>query len=111
MNEMTEKFKCAECGKEVEFDGGLAVWASKNPDKVRCEECRNKKFAKKSGTAASTKKEFKSRDAQAPAKKPIDAAMFRKAYDELRAEFADELDSVKEYLGGWTSTLVINRSK
>ena len=37
--------------------------------------------------------------------------MFRKAYDELKAEFADELDSVKEYLGGWTSTLVINRSK
>ena len=54
--------------------------------------------------------EFKPK-AEAPAKKPIDATMFRKAYDELKAEFADELDSVKEYLGGWTSTLVINRSK
>lgn len=104
-----EKFKCAECGKEVEFDGGLAVWASKNPDKVRCEECHNAKFAKKGG-ASSAKKEFKSK-AEAPAKKPIDAAMFRKAYDELRAEFADELENVKDYLGGWTSTLVINRSK
>ena len=107
---MTEKFKCAECGKEVEFDGGLAVWASKNPDKVRCEECHNKKFAKKGGTTTGAKKEFKSK-AEAPVKKPIDASMFRKAYDELKAEFADELDSVKEYLGGWTSTLVINRSK
>lgn len=103
-----EKFKCAECGKEVEFDGGLAVWASKNPDKVRCEECHNAKFAKKGGSAP--KREFKPK-AEAPAKKPIDAAMFRKAYDELRAEFADELENVKDYLGGWTSTLVINRSK
>lgn len=99
---MTEKFKCAECGKEVEFDGGLAVWASKNPNKVRCEECHNKKFAKK---------EFKPKCEQTSGKKTIDATMFRKAYDELKAEFADELDSVKEYLGGWTSTLVINRSK
>lgn len=107
---MTEKFKCAECGKEVEFDGGLAVWASKNPDKVRCEECHNKKFAKKGGTTTGTKKEFKP-EAKTPIKKPIDATMFRKAYDELKAEFADDLDSVKEYLGGWTSTLVINRSK
>ena len=107
---MTEKFKCAECGKEVEFDGGLAVWASKNPDNVRCEECHNKKFAKKGGATTGVKKEFKPKS-EASAKKPIDAAMFRKAYDELKAEFADELDSVKEYLGGWTSTLVINRSK
>ena len=107
---MTEKFKCAECGKEVEFDGGLAIWVAKNPDKVRCEECHNKKFAKKAG-ATTAKKEFKPKEGGASTKKPIDAAMFRKAYDELRAEFADELDSVKEYLGGWTSTLVINRSK
>ena len=106
---MSEKFKCAECGKEVEFDGGLAVWASKNPEKVRCEECHNKKFAGKAKPGA-PKKEFKP-TASATPKKPIDAAMFRKAFDELRAEFADELDEVKEYLGGWTSTLVINRSK
>lgn len=107
---MSEKFKCAECGKEVEFDGGLAVWASKNPEKVRCEECHNKKFAGKAKAGSAPKKEFKPAAAATP-KKPIDAAMFRKAFDELRAEFADELDDVKEYLGGWTSTLVINRSK
>lgn len=106
---MSEKFKCAECGKEVEFDGGLAVWAAKNPEKVRCEECHNKKFAGKAKTGT-VKKEFKPAVSATP-KKPIDAAMFRKAFDELRAEFADELDDVKEYLGGWTSTLVINRSK
>lgn len=107
---MTEKFKCTECGKEVEFDGGLAVWALKNPDKIRCEECHNKKFAKKGGAITGVKKEFKPK-AETPVKKTIDAAMFRKAYDELRAEFADELENVKDYLGGWTSTLVINRSK
>lgn len=108
---MSETFKCAECGKEVEFDGGLAVWASKNPDKVRCEECHNKKFAKKDGATTGAKKKFDPKCAETSGKKTIDATMFRKAYDELRAEFADELENVKDYLGGWTSTLVINRSK
>ena len=85
---MTEIRKCEACGKEFEARG---EW-----QKV-CLDCFKAGHAPKPESKA--------------AKKPIDATMFRKAYDELKAEFADELDSVKEYLGGWTSTLVINRSK
>lgn len=107
----TEKFTCIDCGKEVEYEGGLAMWAKNNPDKVRCKDCFDKhksSYAKKSpakGTGKSAETSGKSN------KKEIDAKMFKQAFDELRAEFADDLDSVKDYLGGWTSTLVINRSK
>ena len=115
MADTTEKFTCIDCGKEVEYEGGLAGWAKKNPDKVRCKECFDKHksgYAKK-GTASTTTKApaKKSEGGCTCQKKPIDAKMFKQAFDELRAEFADDLDSVKDYLGGWTSTLVINRSK
>jgi len=109
----TEKFTCIDCGKEVEYEGGLAGWAKKNPDKVRCKECFDKHksgYAKKDTTSTTAKKSY-SKTTEASSKKPIDAKMFKQAFDELRAEFADDLDSVKDYLGGWTSTLVINRSK
>ena len=108
-NNETEKFTCIDCGKEVEYEGGLAGWAKKNPDKVRCKECFDKHksgYAKKAPAKAPTKTATNT-----SAKKEISAKMFKQAFDELRAEFADDLDSVKDYLGGWTSTLVINRSK
>lgn len=98
---MTEMKKCDACGKEFEARGD---W-----QKV-CLDCFKAGHAPKPESKAASKREFKPKAGTAP-KKAIDATMFRKAYDELRAEFADELDSVKEYLGGWTSTLVINRSK
>lgn len=110
---MAEKFKCIDCGAEVEYEGGLAIWASKNPDKVRCAECFDKhksSYKKTSGTAAKTPAK-KTEGGCSCGKKTIDAKMFKQAFDELRAEFADDLDAVKDYLGGWTSTLVINRSK
>lgn len=114
MADTTEKFTCIDCGKEVEYEGGLAGWAKKNPDKVRCKECFDKHksgYAKK-GTSSTAKAPAKKAEGGCTCqKKPIDAKMFKQAFDELRAEFADDLDSVKDYLGGWTSTLVINRSK
>lgn len=99
---MTEMKKCEACGKEFEARGD---W-----QKV-CLDCFKAGHAPKPESKAASKREFKSKCTETSGKKPIDASMFRKAYDELKAEFADELDSVKEYLGGWTSTLVINRSK
>lgn len=114
MADTTEKFTCIDCGKEVEYEGGLAGWAKKNPDKVRCKECFDKHksgYAKKGTTSTTAKKTPAKADGCTCQKKAIDAKMFKQAFDELRAEFADDLDSVKDYLGGWTSTLVINRSK
>lgn len=108
MADNKEKFTCTDCGKEVEYEGGLAMWAKKNPDKVRCAECFDK-FKKAPAAKKSTGKTESGYSSSQ--KKSIDAKMFKQAFDELRAEFADDLDAVKEYLGGWTSTLVINRSK
>lgn len=108
----TEKFTCIDCGKEVEYEGGLAMWAKNNPDKVRCKDCFDKhksSYAKKSPAKGAGKDQQENKIKSS--KKEIDAKMFKQAFDELRAEFADDLDSVKDYLGGWTSTLVINRSK
>lgn len=114
MADTTEKFTCIDCGKEVEYEGGLAGWAKKNPDKVRCKECfeKHKSGYAKKGNATTTKAPAKKSEGGCTCqKKSIEAKMFKQAFDELRAEFADDLDSVKDYLGGWTSTLVINRSK
>ena len=114
MTDEKEKFTCIDCGKEVEYEGGLAMWAKKNPDKVRCAECFDKYKSGAAKKATSTKKASGGSGKSAETytqKKAIDAKMFKQAFDELRAEFADDLESVKEYLGGWTSTLVINRSK
>ena len=93
--------ECEACGKKFEARG--------NWQKV-CIDCFKAEHTPKPESKAA-KKKFEPKSEQTSGKKPIDATMFRKAYDELKAEFADELDSVKEYLGGWTSTLVINRSK
>lgn len=100
--------KCSVCGKEVELEGGLHIWATKNPDKFRCEECRAAgKFANGKGGAPATKKS----SSAGTAKKAIEAKMFRQAFDELMAEFKDDFDTVSPFMGGWVSTLVINRSK
>lgn len=91
---------CEKCGKEFEARGS---W-----QKV-CLDCY-----KAGGTAAkatTTSKATTSKASSSVGKEAVSAAMFRKAYDELVAEFSDIQDDVKEYLGGWTSTIVINRSK
>lgn len=91
---------CEKCGKEFEARGS---W-----QKV-CLDCY-----KAGGTATkatTTSKTSTAKAGSSTGKEAISAAMFRKAYDELVAEFSDIQDDVKEYLGGWTSTIVINRSK
>lgn len=103
---MSEKFKCSVCGKEVEYDGGLAVWASKNPDKVTCPECHAKK---KEGAAAKAKEVGASKTAYS--KPALTAKQFKKVYDEFKAEFADIMDEVSPFLGGWVSTVILNSVK
>lgn len=116
---MTIKAKCAKCGCEFDLDDKWKGFAEKFPERLTCMDCKNgaKKdvstaykntdkpasYAKKAGSYKSNSTTSSSSD--------VNAAMFRKAYDELTAEFSDVLDDVKEYLGGWTSTIVINRSR
>lgn len=106
---MTDKIKvtCAKCGKEFDLDAKWEGFAKKYPDRVTCPDCKDgsKSVAKAS---SNTKKEYTK---SSSSKEPVTAELFVKAYDELTAAFADRLDDVKDYLGGWVSTIVINRSR
>lgn len=113
----TIKVTCAKCGREFALDEKWKGFAEKYPERLTCTNCKD--GAKKNvATAYKTTAKPASYEAKANAYKKdstttseVNAEMFRKAYDELTAEFSDILSDVKEYLGGWTSTIVINRSK
>jgi len=92
---------CEKCGKEFEARGS---W-----QKV-CLDCY-KAGGTATAKAATTSKASTTKASSTTTKGVVSAEMFRKAYDELVAEFSDIHEDVKEYLGGWTSTIVINRSK
>lgn len=112
----TIKVTCAKCGKEFPLDEKWKGFADKYPERLTCSNCKDgakkdvatayKSTAKPAsyGVKANTYK-------QGSVSSEVNAEMFRRAYDELTAEFSDILPEVKEYLGGWTSTIVINRSK
>lgn len=115
---MTIKVQCAKCGKEFDLDDKWKGFAEKFPERITCMDCKD--GAKKNVStaykntekpASYAKKAGTYKTANSSGSNEVDAAMFRKAYDELTAEFSDVLDDVKEYLGGWTSTIVINRSR
>lgn len=117
MTDNKEKVACAECGAEVELEGGLLVWAKKNPDKFRCPECQKKKYANKIAEGkASNAKSFakKSETSQSKgsfSKSPVTAKLLRQSYDEVVAEFADIIEDVRPLLGGWTTTIALSKTK
>lgn len=115
MNE-TKHLKCSVCGKEFdkEFKDGeerLAAWYDKNPDKIKCPDCyaggaKKKSAAPKTEKAATTTKTSASTMGARPA---ITADVLRKSYDEVIAAFADVLPEVKEFIGGWTTTIALSK--
>ena len=96
---------------EPDHSGSVMHFAEKYPERVTCQSCKNGGTKSAATAYKNTEKSSSSKTKAASGKEPVSAAMFRKAYDELVAEFSDVLPDVKEYLGGWTSTIVINRSK
>lgn len=102
--------QCSKCKANFELDDKWKSFAEKYPERVTCQSCKNG-GTKSVATAYKNTTKTSSTNKTSSAKEPVSAAMFRKAYDELVAEFSDVLPDVKEYLGGWTSTIVINRSK
>ena len=112
---MTIKTTCAKCGKEVTLDDKWKSFAEKFPDRVTCMDCKD--GAKKSVATAYKNTEKPANPHKKSATqldrnvKKVSAEMVRKAYDEITAEFSDILGDVKDYIGGWTSTMVINRLK
>lgn len=105
---MTE-FKCSKCGKSVEFSDDqpkLVEWAKNNPDKVQCKECKFGGSTKPSTGKATGKSGY-----TAKPKVEITPEMLHKAYDQVKAEFADVLDEVQPFLGAWATTIVLNKVK
>lgn len=103
--------QCSKCKENFELDDKWKSFAEKYPERVTCQSCKNGGTKSAATAYKNTDKTTTSKTKAASGKEPVSAAMFRKAYDELVAEFSDVLPDVKEYLGGWTSTIVINRSK
>lgn len=120
---MTFEAKCKQCGKTFEAEDKWKFVYSKFPDKVLCESCKkgvnrvqqeNKTEPKQAPekTSTSYSKSYMSKGSKVVSdskKEPrIEARHIKKFYDMIRAEFADEYEEVKDYLGGWTTTLLLN---
>lgn len=111
---MTVKAHCTVCNKDFEMDDKWKTFVEKYPDRVKCPDCMKggaSKSSKTSSSSSSKVSSVKASQSQKEGKQPVNAEMFKRAYDELLAEFADIKDDVAPYLGGWVSTIVINRSK
>ena len=112
----TIKVTCAKCGKEFALDKKWEGFADKYPERLTCSNCKDgaKKdvaTAYKSTAKPESYKKKVNAHKQSSSLSEIKAEMFRKAYDELTAEFSDILPEVREFLGGWTSTIIIQGSK
>lgn len=94
---MTTKV-CEKCGKEFEARGD---W-----QKI-CIDCYKASAPAKTSTKATTKATTQATSAKAT----ITAEDLRKAYDEVTAVFADVKDEVKDYLGGWTTTIALSSKR
>lgn len=99
---------CTVCGKDFEMDDKYATFVEKFPDRVKCPGCY------KSGGADAKKATTAAKDAKrtsAASKVTVDAELLRKSYDEVKAAFADVIDEVHEFIGGWTTTVALSKTK
>lgn len=101
------KARCIKCGKEFEQDDKWKVLYERFPDKVVCEDCKK---GNKATTSSETNKAVTTKVVGVTDNDLIEKAKQLKAgYDALCQVFDKE--EVKDYLGGWTSTLFIETNK
>lgn len=102
---MTIKATCSVCGAETELADSLKSFVEKFPERVKCKKCyaAGGEDAKKATSAA------KNTTKTSNTKKAIDAELLRKSYDEVKAAFADVIDEVHEFIGGWTTTIALSK--
>lgn len=108
---MTIKAKCSVCGKETELEDNLASFVEKYPDRVKCKECYAKGGSDAKKATAAAKGSGKSAETSGKNKVTVDAELLRKSYDEVKAAFADVIDEVHEFIGGWTTTVALSKTK
>lgn len=111
--------KCSVCGKTYELNAGTksADFVTKFPDRAKCPECWE---AGGTNAAKATAKAVEAKNAAAGKPttktygkqfKEITPADLHKAYEEVKAEFADILDEVAPYMGGWATTIALNKAQ
>lgn len=117
---MSIKATCSVCGKQFDMPDKWQVFVEKYPERVKCNDCKNGKVVKKEEISKEApKSQYEKKYARSEGfkkgsstgKKEVTAQLFREAYNELIEEFSDIKKDVEPYLGGWVSTIVINRSK
>lgn len=99
---------CTVCHKEYEIQDGTpaAKFIEEHPERAKCYDCFKAGGADKT---AATKTAKASTSKPAATKTQITAEVLRQSYDEVVAAFADVIDDVKEYLGGWTTTIALSK--
>ncbi len=110
------KVQCAKCGKEFELDEKWQGFADKYPERLTCFECKagakkNVATAYKNTPKKTSQTLYKKAASSTSTDKKVNAEMFREAYEEIKEQFEDVLPEIKDFIGGWVSTIVINRMR
>ena len=110
---MTVKAKCAKCGAEIELNDNYKSFVEKYPERVTCFKCKKAggKSAAKATKVAEEKAETTHKCTCGECDNSVSAKRFKEVYHEFKEVFGDELDDVKDYIGGWVSTIIIQGSK
>lgn len=107
---MTIETKCAKCGAGVKLDDKWKAFAEKYPERVTCQKCKN--AGGKSATKATKKAiEDKKEPSCTCCDNPASATKFKEVYHQFKEVFGEEMAEVKDYIGGWVSTVIIQGTK
>jgi ribosome-binding protein aMBF1 (putative translation factor) len=101
------KAHCSVCGKDFEAADSLKTFVEKYPDRVKCPDCYK---AGGSDTKKATSK-AKANTTTKSDKEQMSAELLRKSYDEVKAAFADVIDEVHDFIGGWTTSIALSKTK
>ena len=105
------KAHCSVCGKDYEAADSLTGFIEKFPDRVKCPDCYKAGGTNAKKATATAKGSGKSAETSGKSKVNVDAELLRKSYDEVKAAFADVIDEVHEFIGGWTTTIALSKTK
>ena len=107
------KATCSVCGKEYEVQDGTpaAGFVTDHPERARCMDCFKAGGANAKKATAKAKGFGKSDEVNNEKKSKMTAEVLRKSYDEVVAAFEDVLPDVIQFIGGWTTTIALSKTK
>lgn len=103
--------KCSKCNKAFQLKDTYKNFAERYPEKVTCFDCKEGKVPAKAAEPAKPSYTAKAHSTPAAGGKGIEAADLHKAYSELVAEFGNEIEEVRAFLGAWATTICLSRKK